>query len=168
MTDDFGTGIAWCVWFVTKLILPEGPNNCLLSLWRLTNTSSIKWAQSRRGQWVNSHYLLKSPWVRRALTVIFFEKTMRHRSVPAHWLLPSGCSCSLVPFHPSHFKKKKIGPHCKLRIRECKDFSNNCLKLVISHLLSDLQKMQGAFRVPSVSHNPFKAQITVYSLWTLI
>lgn len=164
MTDVFGTGMAWCVWFMTKLSLPEGPNNCMLSLRRLSNTRSIKWVQSSWGQWVNSSYLLKSPWVRHSLTVIFCEKMMGHTSMPARWLLPLSCSCGLVPFHLSHCKN---WPALQVRIKECKESSYNCLKLVISHLLSDLQKMQGAFHVPCVSHNPLKAQITRYSLWTL-
>lgn len=101
----------------------------------------------------------------------FSEKTIGRRAMPAPPLLPLNCSCGLVPFHPSLWKKekkkKKVGLGCKLRIRGCKDFRFNCLKLVISHLLGDLQKMQGAFHVPSVSRNPRKSQITPYSPWAL-
>lgn len=87
--------------------------------------------------------------------------------MPAHRLLPLNYSCGLVPFHPSLWKKKNIGLGCELRIRGCKDVRFNCLKLVISHLLSDLQKMHGAFPVSSLSHNPLKSQITPYSPWAL-
>lgn len=92
---------------------------------------------------------------------------MGQRPMPARRLLPSSRSCGLVPFHPSLWKEEKVGLRGELRIRGRKDFRYNCLKLVISHLLSDLPKMQGAFHVPSVSHNPRKSQITLYSPWTL-
>lgn len=170
MTEGFGTCTARAVWFVTEMIPPEGPNNRTLSLWRLANICSIRWMKSRRGQRVNSIISPKSPRVRHALTVIFRERDDGARvrasapSVALKSLLRSGAFSSISGRKK---KKKKVGLRGELRIRGCKDFRYNCLKVVISHLLSDLQKMQGAFHVPSVSHNPPKSQITPYSPWTL-
>lgn len=167
MTEVSGTWTTRAVWFVTKMIPPEGPNNRPLSLWRLANIPSIKWMKSCWGLRVNSIISPKSPRVRQALTVIFREREDGARvrasapSVALQSLLRSGAFSSISG------RKKKVGLCGELRIRGCKDFRYNCLKLVISHLLSDLQKMQGAFHVPSVSHNPPKSQITLYSPWTL-
>lgn len=92
------------------------------------------------------------------------DETQTHAStstIALELLLRSGTFSSVS------VEKKNIGLGCELRIRGCKDVRFNCLKLVISHLLSDLQKMHGAFPVSSLSHNPLKSQITPYSPWAL-
>ena len=109
MTEVFGTCTARSVWFVTKLISPEGPNNGALSLWRLANISGIEWMESRWGQRVTSIISPKSPWVRRALTETDDEKKMgtqsdaRTLTVALELLLRSGTFSSI-----SVEKEKKL------------------------------------------------------------